>query len=529
MLLDRIPVRLRLSLGHAIWMALLFSAIGVGLYRVVEHNMNQAVDAALMTSAKSIRDARSVRGFNAAMMESLIVSQFFGERFIRPYAQLIDLSGRVSSKTNTRISLPVTPNSAARAEHGLETFEIVPRRGQPAIRQITLPVMTHGIFSGELIQVGAPLDSVQTTLEGVLIVLWIALPAGLAMSIIFGYVLTARAFKPVRELTVAAGRLSVERMDRRLRLPPARDELRALARTYNEMLDRISDAFKRLRRFSGDVSHELRTPLAVLRGEAELALRRVRTPEEYQLALQNIVREAASMTEVVEELLLLARAESKNVVMHWQDVGLDDFLSGLRHSVLPIFTSRHVELRMHNLAGVNFRASAGYLALALKNILLNAAKHSPQGGSVDLSVWREGDDVVFAVRDQGEGISDQDMPYIFDPFYRADTVRNRAAGGAGIGLSLTMALVKLHNGILEAKSKPGEGATFTLRVPQKDRSDDVPASNSARAKKEAAFIAGASERGPRDDWNEVPSTDGGHRPQNSTLLPPAPTDQPAST
>jgi len=465
MLLDRIPVRLRLSLGHAIWMALLFAGIGIGLHRLVQHNLFQAVDAALLTSAKSIRDARFVRGFNAPLMESFL-SQFFGEKFIRPYAQLVDLSGRISNKTeNVRVSLPVTPTAAVRAERGLETFETFSRKGQAPIRQITLPVMANGTFTRELIQVGAPLEYVYNTLTGVSLVLWTALPAGLLLSVFFGYLLTARSLKPVKDLTCAAGRMSAANLGGRLALPAARDELRALAQTFNAMLDRLEDAFKRLRRFSGDVSHELRTPLAVLRGEAELALRRRRTPEEYETALRTIVSESATMTETIEELLLLARAESKSVAMHWQEIHTETFIKEVMALVEWVYEERGIKLLIVTSgARETFMGSPGFLSLALKNVLLNASKHSANGGTVEFEAWHDGIEMNFAIRDQGEGIPEADQPYIFDPFYRADTARNRAAGGTGIGLSLALAMVRLHNGTIRVSSKPGQGATFIVTL-----------------------------------------------------------------
>lgn len=463
MILDRIPVRLRLSLGHAIWMALLFAGLGLGLYRVVEHNLYQSVDAALSASARSIRDARFVRGFNSPLMEEFL-SKFFGERYIRPYAQLVELSGKVSARTgNMRVTLPVSTLAIDNAEKGVETFETFKRssNGTP-IRQITLPVFYNSRFTGELIQVGAPLDSTLHTLRGITIVLWLALPAGLVVSILFGYLLTRRALLPVTNIQQAAARLGAADLAVRLPLSPADDELRSLAQTFNEMLDRLEDAFKRLRRFSGDVSHELRTPIAVLRAEAELALRRERSTEEYRSALKSIVNESTTMSSIIEDLLLLARAESRAVAMHWDPIATERFVSDVVDSVKIFYDKKNIQLKIICTAKPIFDGNAGYLALALKNILLNACKHSACGGNVELDVKNEGDSVTFSVRDCGEGIPEKDLPYIFDPFYRADTARNRSAGGAGVGLSLAMALVRLHNGNIHAQSKIGEGATFKI-------------------------------------------------------------------
>lgn len=465
---NRIPVRLRLSLGHAVWMALLFAGLGFGLYRVVQHNLYQSVDAALLASARSINEARFIRGFNSPLMEEFL-ARYFGERYIRPYAQLVDLSGKVSAKTgNIRVSLPVTPLAVANAEIGVETFETFKRSGKAMpFRQVTLPVIAQGKFTGELIQVGAPLDGTIHSLREIALVLWIALPLGLAVSVVFGYKLTKHAFKPVNNIRLAAAGLGANDLGVRLQLPPAKDELRELAGSFNAMLDRLEDAFKRLRCFSGDVSHELRTPIAVLRAEAELALRRDRTPEEYRAALRNIVQESTTMTAIVEDLLLLARAESRALAMKWEDVETKNFVQSLIESMTPVFAKRQIQLEGPTHFSENtFRASPGYLNIVLKNILLNAAKHSAPGSPVMLDVEQKYGEIIFRVTDKGEGIPAESIPYIFDPFYRADTARNRAAGGAGVGLSLAMALVRLHNGSIEVTSSVGVGSTFTVRIPE---------------------------------------------------------------
>jgi signal transduction histidine kinase len=266
-------------------------------------------------------------------------------------------------------------------------------------------------------------------------------------------------------MSQAATKLSSADLSVRLPLPLAKDELRHLAETFNEMLHRLEDGFLRLRRFTGDVSHELRTPLAVLSGEAEFALRKVRSADDYRRSLETILTESRHMTGIVENLLLLARAESRAVAMTWMPLDLHDFLRDLVQGVAPMYEKESVQLNVViSDAPETFDANPGYLTLALRNILLNAAKHSTANSTVTLTVTRDGAFTVFAIKDQGEGIPAESLPYVFDPFYRADTARNRAAGGAGIGLSLAMALVKLHGGSIAVSSRPQEGATFTVKI-----------------------------------------------------------------
>lgn len=472
---ERIPVRLRLSLAHATWMALLLLGIGYTLYKIVENNLHSSVDSALIASARSVRDARfawldTKAGRFEAMIdrflrEPLYVEQYTGERFIRPYAQIISVSGKVHSKTsNIKATLPVTPTALARAEAGLSTFETFTLLNQAPLRQVTLPVFENHRFTGEIIQVGASMRQTQETLRGTGLLLWFVLPFALLVSVILGYILTASALKPVRLITKAAANMGIEDLGVRLPLSPAKDELRELSKTFNQMFDRLEDAVKRLRRFTGDVSHELRTPLTVLRGEAELALRRQRTPEEYQQSLQSIADEARNMTDIIEDLLLLAKADSHTMRLTLNEVTVQSFVNELCDSVSPIFESRQVSIERNIIGAESFFCARSYLFLALRNILLNAAKHSAPQTSVALTVRTDGPHLIFTIQDQGEGIPAEDLPFIFDPFFRSDTARNRASGGVGIGLSLALALVKLHSGNIEVESEVGRGTTFYAKV-----------------------------------------------------------------
>ena len=477
MILDRIPVRFRLSIAHAICMALIYIFIGFGLYKVVENNLNDSVNAALISSAKSIRDSRFSWGLGY-QRDSLIeqffrdplqINQLMGERFIKPYARIISISGKVHSKTeNVIAALPVTPKAIGRAEKGLSTIETFSFKDRAPLRQITLPVMLHTKFTGEIVQVGVFLNHTLDTLKGTAIILWVVLPLTLLISILLGYVFTARALNPVKAISKAASQMCIDDLSIRLPIPPANDEIQDLSKTFNKMFDRLEDAVKRLRRFTGDVSHELRTPLAVLRGEAELTLRREREPEQYRKSLQTIAKEAIHMTSIIEDLLLLARAESKSVAMNWSQLTVKDFMAELAEKVAPIYRGKNLVLDVYQDRGLDiFYCSQGYLALALKNILLNAAKHSAKESRVFFAASSHGDHIRFRITDEGEGIPEESLPNIFDPFFRADTARNRASGGVGIGLSLALALVKLHGGDIEVSSKIGEGTTFVASIPLK--------------------------------------------------------------
>ncbi|MBC7533460.1 MAG: HAMP domain-containing protein [Oligoflexus sp.] len=475
-MLERIPIRIRLSLGHALSMALLFSAIGIGVFSAVENSVFQALDTTLVTSAKTLREAQMSRAdrnaafHNPLYSEALIDEFFAGQRFVRSYAQLVDTSGQVKARSrNMVMTLPITPLALSRAEKGMETYETFRNSPTNTWRQVTLPVFRHGKFTGEIIQVGALLDSSMNTVKSVKVMLWMSLSLGLIASVLFGYLLLKWSFKPVARITNDVARMGfTDNFDRRLKLPKADDELRQLVRTFNEMLGRIEDGFGRLRRFAGDVSHELRTPIAVLRGEAELALRRDRSSEEYKASLQTIVDESSQMSAIVEDLLLLARAQGQSIPIHPESVAIQDLVHDLEQSVRKNFEDKQVKLviSLGDLGGHYLQIAKGYIVIAIKNILLNACKHSTPGQEVHLEIRETAREIRFVVIDHGEGIPQEAMPYIFDLFYRADTARNRSAGGVGIGLSLAKALINLHGGKIEVSTTEGGGASFTIALPK---------------------------------------------------------------
>lgn len=484
MKLERIPVRYRLALAHSVWLILLFAGLGTGIFFMVESNLNESTDYTLEAQANLMREARFGRGnysyfLHKFFSDPINVEEMFGRRFIRTHGRMISASGKVSYRTKDfSVNLPVTPIALKRAELGKQTFETFKFKNMTPIRVITIPIFVAGSFTGDLIQVGTSLESTQQALRGVAMVLWISFPIGVAFSVLFGYFLTKRSLNPVRVMTNTAQGLSIQDLGVRIPLPVAKDELRELAETFNSMMDRLEDSVKRLRRFTGDVSHELRTPLAVLRAEAEFALRKERSADQYKESVEIIAKEAVHMGSITEDLLLLARAESMSVAMSWQKFCLESFVKGIIHDTEPDFLARNIALQVKLAPEINeIEASDTYLSLALRNIVANAAKHSESGGVVKFDVNMSASPggvkgIEFDVSDTGEGIPEKDLPHIFDPFYRADTARNRGTGGAGIGLSLAMALVKLHGGDLTVNSNGKTGTTFKVFIPQTGHASD---------------------------------------------------------
>ena len=290
------------------------------------------------------------------------------------------------------------------------------------------------------------------------LVLLIACPLLIALALLVGYSITRRAFLPIEEIrrtaeTIGAGgdlsaRISTER---------TQGEIRQLAETFNEMFERLETSFEHERQFTSDASHELRTPVAVITSQAEYALLPDATTEEQREGLEVILEQAGKMSALISQLLLLARADNgtQQLSMTPTDLSLlaEEAAEQCRGSALEIQPDVIVE------------GDPESLSRALRNLLENAIQYGRTGGFVKLKLGMEENSAVCSVQDDGIGISAEDLPRIWQRFYRADPSRNPSGSNTGLGLALVKWIVEAHHGSIHAESAPGQGSCFTFRLP----------------------------------------------------------------
>jgi heavy metal sensor kinase len=281
-----------------------------------------------------------------------------------------------------------------------------------------------------------------------------------------GYWLSRRALSPVDALVRTARQVGGTNLGSRLQKLDTGDELQRLSDTLNEMLDRIESAFQRITQFTADASHELRTPVSLIRTEAELALRRSRGETEYKESLRHILLEAERTTDLIEQLLWMARADSGCETLRLQPVDLRQTLSNMVNSWQQVATIRNLEFSASIDVPDSFVMGDEILLRRLAEILLdNAFKYTPSPGSVHLSLQRKSDNLVVAVQDSGVGVAEEERSRIFERFYRVDKARSRGQGGAGLGLAIAQWIVTQHRGSISVESGPGHGATFRVDLP----------------------------------------------------------------
>ncbi|MDB5311266.1 MAG: heavy metal sensor signal transduction histidine kinase [Gemmataceae bacterium] len=282
-----------------------------------------------------------------------------------------------------------------------------------------------------------------------------------------GYWIARRGVRPIADVTATARRIRPAHMGERIGPAGLPAEVRDLAETFNHMLDRLNDAFTRLGRFSADIAHELRTPVNNLRGEVEVALGRPRTPDEYREVLSSCLEECGRLTQLIDSLLFLARAEDPKTELATTPVDVAAELGVVREFFGATAAEAGVQLAVDAEPGLVLRADRQLLQRAVGNLVANALAHTPAGGTVTLFAGRAAAGVRVGVRDTGPGIAVEHLPYVFDRFYRAEAARSSGRGRVGLGLAIVKGIAELHRGTVTAVSPPGEGTTVTLTLPSK--------------------------------------------------------------
>ena len=267
-------------------------------------------------------------------------------------------------------------------------------------------------------------------------------------------------------MTEKTAMISADNLSDRLQVEGTKNELRDLAMVINSMLDRLEVSYNSQKQFVSDASHELRTPIAVIQGYTDMLARWGKDdPQVLEEGIEAISQETASMKDLVEDLLFLARHDKKTLIMEMNEFDPTEVMQEVRRETEMVNPT--AQLYSEAMEPFTMQADRNRVKQLMRILLDNAVKYSPDGAVIHLSLKKKGDSAVFTVRDEGQGISAEDMPKIFDRFYRSDAARKRESGGHGLGLSIARIIVLAHGGRIHVRSKPGQGTTFTIELPLK--------------------------------------------------------------
>jgi two-component system OmpR family sensor kinase len=447
--LARLPLRIKLTLAFTGVMAVLLAAAGIALNLLVARNLDTTIDDGL--AARALDAAALLQGGvrNGRLNES-------GETF----AQVLSPSGKVLDTTpgagRTPVLSPAEIAAASRrtliAERG--SF----RHDTEGLRLLARPAETRD--RDVVIVVGEGLAQREKALDALKALLAVGGPLALLIASMIGYVMAAAALRPVERMRRRAAALTGAERGGRLPVPPADDEIGRLGRTLNEMIARLEATFARERAFVADASHELRTPLAILRTELELALRGSHTADELEAAVRSAAEETERLSELAEDLLVIARSDQGRLPIRRSALHADDLLETVARRFETRARAAGRPVRPEPAPGVTLEADQARLEQALANLVDNALRYG--GGAISLSAHAENGTVELHVRDEGPGFPPAFLPRAFERFTRADEARAR--GGTGLGLAIAAAIATAHGGSAHAANRRGADVWIALPV-----------------------------------------------------------------
>ncbi|MBI2870672.1 MAG: HAMP domain-containing protein [Candidatus Omnitrophica bacterium] len=483
-------IRLSLTLWYVGVWACVLAIFTVILYSILSTGMGRQLDQTLRSHAEGVESAISAywRGeselgnwmespqqpLKAAVREGklseVIAAWAQATRMLetaRPF-RILDHGGNVLAASWGFEGLEsLTPELVTADEASRHPVHRTHKTAESRIRFLTHPAVEdgEGLY---YIQTGGLLNRVDAARRELRLWLFLLVPPALAIAVLVGWLVASTALHPINRMIRQAQRISAESLFDRIDVPKTGDELERLAVTFNGLLSRIENSFERIRRFSAAASHELRTPLTVMRGEVELALRSPRSPKEYQDLLRLQLGTVEEMTEVVGELLTLARTDGSEGVMRTEPVELTTMMERLKERWMPIARKAKVQMEVETDGAAWVEGDAKLLNRLISNLVDNAVRYTPPHGTITIKVEAQEDIVSLRVQDSGPGIPESKLAHIFNGITspRSDAPKD----ATGIGLGLCRWITEVHRGRMDVTSHAGQGTLCTVWLPRLDRS-----------------------------------------------------------
>lgn len=332
------------------------------------------------------------------------------------------------------------------------------------LRVFTYPVIEEGQMA-YIVQVAIPLNTLEMDLNRLKALLFLLMPLTVFITGIAGAFLARITLKPVEEMIRTIREIKADNLKLRVSIPDTKDEIKRLADTFNDMLGELERSFTTQQQFIQDVSHELRTPLTILKGEMEVTLKKIRSAYEYEKVLMSSLEEINKIRKIVDDLLLLARFDSKKIPFEIKNLNLNADVKELLNDIDILARQKDIKINFSaNDSEIMLPADKNQLRQVLVNLLDNAIKYTPSHGEVSIRLERDDRHVHIRVTDTGIGIPSEEQPFIFDRFYRVD--KSRSLRGFGLGLSIVKSIVDAHHGTIAVESFPAGGTTFAVSFPR---------------------------------------------------------------
>ena len=480
-------IRFKIVLWHMLILSLALFVFGMVLYQNLHRRISQDTDNILRSRAKGIEQSidtyweaerleivRSDSKTHFTKEDNInfirIARRWVGEKISDPnlinvIVRIFDAHGNPIASSRSIPAERLNPHIFMDVKKGADHFENVYLNvnEKPSLfRTFTTPVMEYKRLS-YIVQVASPLSQLNEVLRNLGFSLLFLLPLTVLLTGLSGVFLVQMTLRPVDQMIETIHQITAENLKLRLKIPGTRDEISSLAKTFNQMITRLDESFTSQRQFMEDISHELKTPLSVLKGELEVTLKRIRSPQEYETALQSSLEEVNRIAGIVENLLTLARFDAKTTALQAVPLDLNVLIKDTVDAIQVLAVQKEITIQFNSAHSVEILADKNQIKRLILNIVDNAIKYTQPGGKISIDLSQQKDWASMDIVDTGVGIPENELPHIFDRFYRVD--KSRSSIGFGLGLSIAQSIAKAHGGMISAKANLPQGTVFTISLP----------------------------------------------------------------
>lgn len=464
-------LRARLTLWSVVVYGLILLLISVGSYAFVAITLREHVDvhlgafsdAAEIALSRETAEGETLQEAAVSTVDDLNLPPGLSIAIFNHDGTLLAARGA----TGPDVLAPLPADGRERADGGSSSVMRVGTAQREDGRRL---VVREAAIDGRryVVVVSENTSSVREDLEVMRHVLYASVPAGLVMSALAAWFLVRKSLGPLEIMSAQAQRIGAQNLEERLLAPNPRDELGALASSFNDLLERLSAAFHQQRRFMADASHELRTPLSVISSAAEIMLQRPLRPEtDYREALRIVGDETWRLRQIVDDMFMLARADAGHQAVHHAAVYLDEIIAEAVRAARVLAAQKAVDVQLNPALEAPYSGDEGLLRRMVLNLLDNAIRYTPPHTHVQVALEREAADYVVTVRDQGPGVPVEAQPHVFERFYQVEQARfhDHDGSGAGLGLAIAHWIAQAHGGSLVLQHSNETGSTFVVRLP----------------------------------------------------------------
>lgn len=515
-------IRRRLTLWYAILLAIIIVLFGTITFGVMRFTMIENIDSALSETASLVaRNSQvfPVQQFGAPSRIEIELADLDLFRASTVYVQAWEIVDGVpvfkqSSANLANVTVPLDPDAlGSNTDH----FSNVTVQGVD-LRVLTRPIVTSGDRVVGNIQVAGDLATVNRATEALLFVMVVSCAVAIMGALLLSLWFSHRALKPIEEITRAAASIAgTNDLSTRLDWNGPNDELGRLTSVFNQMMDRIEHMFSVQQRFIADISHELRTPLTTIKGNVDI-VKRYGMDESSLEALES---ETQRMNRLVNDLLMLARADFGGLTIDLYPLDLDSVVLAAFESAQFLADERDLEIRLAHMEPVRVNGNTDRLMQLMSNLTTNAVKFTADGGTITIGLEHIEDQAVLWVKDTGIGIQPENLQRVFDRFYQTDPARTHTGGGFGLGLPIARWIAETHGGSISVTSQPGIGSTFTVKLPVYTPADDGDGSNGGHTRGQGQSQRShvpVSDSGGQSHHNNFDNAHPGLQPARSRLV-----------